>query len=217
LLYLRVFDLKAKGERFFNLFSKRWRSTGNINLISGVDLMKTTVGPDEFYQYVGGKISRRFVQDEQDLSDRISAIDEMPDPDNRYRINEFFCHADTWRMTMQKLSGRCDAVLMDLRSFSAKNRGCLYELEQLLNLIELERVILIVDESTDRQYLATQLNTLWEKLDTESPNAGRKEAVIKLFEYKWSFTGRYLQVLENELLASIADAKDGRNAIASAI
>ena len=57
----------------------------------------------------------------------------MPDPDGRYRIKEFFCYNDTWQMTMERLAAASDAVLMDLRSFSRVNQGCIFELGRLLD------------------------------------------------------------------------------------
>ena len=56
-------------------------------------------------------------------------------------MNEFFCHADTWQITMQRLAQEAEVVLMDLRGFSAGNSGCLYELEQLFASVSLESIV----------------------------------------------------------------------------
>ena len=45
----------------------------------------------------------------EDLEARLRAVERGPDPDGRYRVNEFFCYADTWQQTMTKLAAHADA------------------------------------------------------------------------------------------------------------
>ena len=104
--------------------SKRWLRAGSISMIAGPDLVTSTVEPHEFLDFVGGDLSRQFVRGGDDLERRLREMAHGPDPDGRYRVNEFFCYADTWKETMRKLSAGADAVLMDLRSFSPSNQGC---------------------------------------------------------------------------------------------
>ena len=138
LLLLRVFALGQRSAGFFDKFSKLWRRSGSISLIAGPDLVTTIVEPHEFLDFISGRLSRQFVQSKADLEHRLTDLDKHPDFDGRYRVNEFFCHADTWQMTMRQLAKESDSVLMDLRSFTKANQGCLYELEQLLNIVRLE-------------------------------------------------------------------------------
>jgi hypothetical protein len=154
---------------------------GNISLIAGPDLVTSSVEPHEFLEFVGGRLSRRFVQDEADLDRRFAEIDRQADPDARYRVTEFFCRADTWQMTMRRLAEESASVLMDLRSFSGVNQGCLYELEQLLNIVDLRRVAILVDESTDLPFLEETLQRLWETTDAGSPNREAEAPTAYLF------------------------------------
>lgn len=101
-------------------------------MIAGPDLV-TTVEPHEFLDFVRGRIGRQFVSNAADVEQRLSALVKMPDPDGRYRISEFFCHNDTRQMTMERLAASRDVVLMDLRGFSPRNQGCIYELGRLLD------------------------------------------------------------------------------------
>lgn len=181
LLLLRVFSLGRRSQKLFDVLSQIWLRAGSIHLIAGPDLATATVEPHEFLDFVGGRLSRQFVQGETDLEQRVARIDTRPDPDGRYRVNEFFCRADTWQMTMQRLAGRSDAVLMDLRSFSSGNQGCIYELRQLVNHVPVYRVTLVIDDSTDRNFLETTLRELWQHLEPTSPNAGLSNPVIRCF------------------------------------
>jgi len=180
LLLLRVFSLGRRSESLFDQIARVWLRAGSINLIAGPDLVTATVEPHEFLDFLGGRLSRQFVSDEASLAERISHMDTEPDPDGRYRVNEFFCRADTWQITMQRLARGSDAVLMDLRSFSKSNQGCIYELQQLLNIIPLDRLTLIIENSTDRAFLDETLQTLWQQIDPASPNATGKGAVLQV-------------------------------------
>jgi hypothetical protein len=170
LLLLRVFSLGARSQKLFDAFSKRWLRAGSINLIAGPDLATAIVEPHEFLAFVGGRLSRQFVQDEPDLQQRLTRLDTRPDPDGRHRVNEFFCYADTWQTTMRRLARRSDAVLMDLRNFSRSNQGCLYEIGALLEAVSLDRVVFIIDKTTDQDLLEASLQRLWAGLGAESSN-----------------------------------------------
>ena len=181
LLLLRVFALGSRSERLFDGLEKRWLRAGSIGMIAGPDLVTSTVEPHEFLDFVGGRLSRRFIESEVDMSQRLERRDVYPDPDGRYRVNEFFCRQDTWQMTMRRLAADSDVVLMDLRSFSPRNQGCLWELQQLLNGTPLERVLFVVDETTDQAFLEDQLQALWGRVSADSPNRGYQSPVVRLF------------------------------------
>jgi hypothetical protein len=46
---------------------------------------------------------------------------------------------------------------MDLRSFSDKNQGCLFELQQLVEQDRVRRTVFVVDDTTDTRLLETVL------------------------------------------------------------
>jgi hypothetical protein len=181
LLLLRVFALGKRSERLFDKLRKHWQYAGSIAMIAGPDLVTSTVEPHEFLEFMRGHLSRRFVSGAQDLERRIAVADGTPDPDGRYRIEEFFCYNDTWQMTMERLEATSDAVLMDLRSFSPVNQGCIFELGRLLNGMDLGRVVFLVDDTTDLGFLKTTLQRLWQNLSEDSPNQVATEPTAKLF------------------------------------
>lgn len=199
LLLLRVFALGRRSERFFDDLSKWWRRTGSMSLISGPDLVTTVVEPHEFLDFVGGRLSRQFVQGEADLERRLAGLDTELDPDGRYRVNEFFCHADTWQMTMRALASRSDVVVMDLRSFSPDNQGCQYELEQLIDIVDLARVVLIVDETTDRPFLEDTLQELWRGVASDSPNLLAAAPCARLLDLSQASSTEVIKLLSTML------------------
>jgi hypothetical protein len=181
LLQLRVFALGKRSERLFDRLRTHWQYAGSISMIAGPDLVTSTVEPHEFLDFVRGRLGRQFVTGADDLSNRMAAIETTPDPDGRYRINEFFCRADTWQVTMERLASTSDVVLMDLRSFSPANRGCIFELGRLLDGVDLGRVVLLVDDTTDRRFLEATLHELWHNLSADSPNQRASSPTARLF------------------------------------
>jgi hypothetical protein len=171
LLLLRVFSLGRRSERLFDGISRVWRHAGSIRMIAGPDLAATTVEPHEFLDFVGGRLARRFIGDQEDLERRLAETTALRDPDGRYRVNDFFCHDDSWRMVLARLAGDSDAVLMDLRGFGPSNKGCVFEVYELLARVQLSRVVLVVDATTDRSFLDETLKGGWAAAGTASVNA----------------------------------------------
>ncbi|MET0028108.1 MAG: hypothetical protein ABW101_10765 [Candidatus Thiodiazotropha sp.] len=180
LLLLRVFALGRRSEALFDHLAKRWLQLGSIDMIAGPDLATSTVEPHEFLDFVGGHLSRSFINNSEDLNSRLALRDTQPDPDGRFRTNEFFCRNDTWQMCMQRLAKESDVVLMDLRSFGPSNQGCLWELGQLLAGISLKRVLFVIDDTTDQDYLKQMFQTLWRQVPVSSPNLSEQAAQVNV-------------------------------------
>jgi hypothetical protein len=58
---------------------------------------------------------------------------------------------------------------MDLRPFTAERKGCIFELGALIDEVPLNRVVLLIDQTTDEPLLRQTLADLWRKLNTQSP------------------------------------------------
>jgi hypothetical protein len=181
LLLLRVFRLGRRSERLFDKVRRHWQEVGSISLVAGPDLVTALIEPHEFLDFLGGGLNRRFVSGVADLERRVATADLAPDPDGRYRVNEFFCRSDTWQATMQRLAAVSDVVLMDLRSFSSSNTGCLDEIGYLLDGVDLAHVVFLVDESTDRPLLDASLQAAWQQARLDSPNREVPQPVARLF------------------------------------
>ncbi len=157
LLLLRVFADVSRTERLFDRVAGRWRWLGPVTMIAAPDVAARTVDPSDFLEFATGRLHARFVKSAADLDERLQHLDGAPDPDGRYRVSELCCGANAWRAAVVSLMDRADAVLMDLRDFSTKRAGCAFELQQLGQRIDAHRLVLAVDASTDREFLATNL------------------------------------------------------------
>jgi len=183
LLLLRVFALGRRSEGLYDALGKHWRTSGSIQMIAGPDLATTTVEPHEFLDFVTGKLARRFIDSGQTLDLRIDQMDLEADSDARYRVTEFFCHDDTWKITLARLADESDAVLMDLRGFSQNNAGCIFEINELFNLVPLRRVVFVIDESTDQQFMQNTMQMAWRQIREHSPNRRLSSGQISLVQF----------------------------------
>jgi hypothetical protein len=186
LLLLRVFSLGKRSERLFGALATHWRHVGSIELIAGPDLATTTLAPHEFLDFLTGRLGRRFIDGPQALERRRSEMDTKPDQDGRFRINDFFCHEDTWKMVLSRLVKESDAVVMDLRGFTSHNKGCLFEVNELINVAPLGRVVLIVDNTTDQPFLLDNVRQSWGQMNPTSPNRLAASGQLQLFRFRGS-------------------------------
>ena len=153
LLVLRVFGDTARSEALFDRMVARWRWFGPVTMIAAPDVVARTVDPGDFLRFAAGDIASTFVTTQADLEHRLATLDNAPDPDGRYRVNEFCCRDSSWQATVVQLIERADAVVMDLRGFNAQRAGCEFELGELARRQRPQQVLLLVDQSTDRPSL----------------------------------------------------------------
>ena len=191
LLLLRVFSLGKRSERLFDILGIYWRYVGSIRLIAGPDLATATMEPHEFLDFISGKLSRRFIDTSQTLELRISEIDNQPDRDGQFRVNDFFCSDSTWKMVLSRLVSSSDVVLMDLRGFSSQNAGCIFEINELINTVRLKQIIFVIDETTDETFLRQVLQNAWDEMRSTSPNHLAASGSLPLFRLQ-GFSNRDL-------------------------
>lgn len=182
LLVLRVFALGKRSEVLFETLSRPWRYIGSVGLIAGDDLALSTVAPHRFLDFVSGRLARLFIDSDSSLVRSIAAFDDRRDVDGRFRINDFFCHADTWQAVLRRLIARTDVVLMDLRNFSSGNAGCAFEIRELLDTVPAERLVFVVDRTTDRAFLEQTWHEAYRHLHAESPNRCMPAPALQPYE-----------------------------------
>ena len=71
---------------------------------------------------------------------------------------------------------------MDLRGFSADNAGVIYELNELINVMPVARIVLLVDRTTDIAFLKETLKHCWSNMRPDSPNRGISKATLTACE-----------------------------------
>lgn len=168
LLVLRAFGTPSRSHGFFERLGTRWRYAGPIHLIAGTDSAIATLDPSEAVRCLTLRIPSLFVKSDADLESRLDTLDCTPDPDGRYRVNDFFCTEPMWRRTFEELLGRSDVVLVDLAGYDASNAGVTWELGELLATRPLGSFVLITDRTTNREHLELTLQRLWRQAGTNA-------------------------------------------------
>jgi hypothetical protein len=83
---------------------------------------------------------------------------------------------------------------MDLCAFSRSNAGCVFEINELFNLVPLQHLVFIVDESTDQKFIRETMSERWKGLRDRSPNRRRPAGEIALVKLTGSGAMRNLFV-----------------------
>lgn len=196
LLLLRVFSLGKRSERLFDVLTMYWRYVGSIRLIAGPDLATATMEPHEFLEFLSGKLARQFIDNAQTLDLRISKLDLAPDYDGQFRVNDFFCYEDAWRLVLSRLVSESDAVLMDVRGFSSQNAGCIFEINELINVMPLGQVLFIIDGTTDETFLRQTIQQSWDHMKATSPNRLSKSGPLHIFRFSGLHDRGLQQILQ---------------------
>lgn len=181
LLVLRAFGDHSRMQ-FFEEITARWRYVGPVHLIVGPDSVIANLDITELSRIMTMRSRGMYVNDKDDVLRRVEKADTRPDPDGRYRVNDFFCFADTWRPTFTQLLVRSKVVLVDLTGYRPANQGVAFELAQLLARRALGSFVLIIDESTNVDHLHATLMRVWRELDPSVPNATLPYGVVRVLD-----------------------------------
>jgi hypothetical protein len=155
LLLLRSFSLGERSHRLFQEFETLWRGVGSVQLVGATDLAVATLEPHELLDFITGRSGRYFTHTPTDVDHRLTSFDYRRDPDGRFRVNEVFCSGDaTWQHAVRRLLAEADCVLMDVRGFNRYRAGCVFEIRCLAESAAPRRMVFLVDQATDRNFIA---------------------------------------------------------------
>jgi len=191
LVLLRVFGSPHKAVSLLELLRDTWLLFGTVDLIVGTDIAAMTLGPVMLEAYLRRRAEGVYLKSPEEVDRRLAGLDRRLQFDGRYPINELYCFATAWQDAVTRLVPESDVVLMDLRGFSQSHLGCIFELNQILNLVPIQRIVLLADRSTCAVALQETLQRAWRNLRREAPSAGIQDPVINLLTIsKFDATGR---------------------------
>lgn len=184
LLILRVFSLGKSSDFFFTKVKNWWAFKGSIKLIAGYDLTTSIIDIDDLLTFISGRMKYRFNTTSKFIERNLQQIDNRPDIDGRYRVNEMYCNNSTWKVVLQGIIKNLDYVIMDIRTFSKSNAGCAYEIKTLIWQIDLRKIVFIVNEETKLDFVQKCVSEAWENMPQNSPNLNTDQNFINLFRYE---------------------------------
>jgi hypothetical protein len=177
LLALRAFKSPYLSD-FLHL-TNAWQWVGTRQMLDGPD----TTGQKmrDLINYFSGHIENSIVKDPQELREVLGHFRTQPDRHLRFPVNSMQCGDATWKKALQHLLDAMDVVVMDLSSLSEENRGVAYELGKLLDQIPMQRIILLINDSTDMSVLKDILAQSWNDMAADSPNRDTAEPRIRVY------------------------------------
>jgi len=130
--------------------------------------------------FVRRRVEALYLKTTNEVDRQVTRLDRRLQGDGRYPINELYCFASAWQTAIVRLVPGADLVLMDLRGFSVAHAGCVFELNQLVNLVPLRRIVLLADRLTDMCALEETLQGAWRNVHHSAPSAGEQNPVVDL-------------------------------------
>jgi hypothetical protein len=123
-----------------------------------------------------------FIKDREKLIAKINKLmGQKKRPNGYHRHKPFFCHDDLWRPAVQRMMAESEVLLMDFRGFDPSNLGCAYEVGKVVNTVDLDKVVLFIDDGTDKDTIYRIFESCWEHRTSDSPNAGKQEPELNVY------------------------------------
>ncbi len=137
--------------------------------------------------YEAYMINRNFVPSREAARQRFENIEQTPrQPFGLlYRGLPMMCYDNTWQATVAEMVNKADVVLMDLRGFSEKKKGCEYEIDYLMDNFPIERVVFMINPNDDHEFIVRTLAERWKYLRKHSPNldspGGERDHTVQIY------------------------------------
>jgi hypothetical protein len=90
-----------------------------------------------------------------------------------YPVVSLPCHGRFWKSAVDLLLARMDLVALDLSGYRPQHAGTHYELQRVIDRYPIDRVTLLADTASDREFLTAQVEAAWTQMADGSPNAGK--------------------------------------------
>ena len=191
--YLRLFDNQPRARTFLE---SAWREFGYVFLLRSA----TSVTRREYKRARQlQSLNEMFVHDDETFGatlrlaptapmkkGRVVLPDVAPtrvrvrDPYGSYPVRAVLCHGDYWKRAVDILLGQVHLVVLDLSGFTERNAATAYELQRTIDLVPIERVMLLCDPQSSRRFLRSAVEHAWSQMSADSPNAtgGPRTATI---------------------------------------
>ncbi|MET0457659.1 MAG: hypothetical protein ABW195_00300 [Ilumatobacteraceae bacterium] len=182
--YLRLFENRPRTRTFVE---GAWRELGRVYFLRSAG----SVTPKEFKQLGrGGDVAGMFITSRQQLVAELERPERPPLGKGRhvfqdvgpsavkvrdrygcYPMTSLLCHGSFWKEAVDVLLERVDLVALDLSGLRERNEATRYELQRVIDRFPVERLVLLVDEQSNRKWLEVQIRDVWSRMTAGSPNA----------------------------------------------
>lgn len=115
-------------------------------------------------------MSNKFMHTEAELKERLVQLDQWSIKyDNTFKEFPVMCYDNTWKAGVNVLVHEASVIMMDLRGFSEKNKGCEFEIDFILNHVAVNRIVFICSKDA-LDLVRKTITERWASLAVNSPN-----------------------------------------------
>lgn len=135
-----------------------------------------------YYRYLKFKISRGYASDLDEIKKRLKkTLKKQRNLDLSFKSLPMFCYDNTWKLAVSEFIKNSKVVLMDLRGFSDKRKGCEYEIDFLLDTFPITQILFLADVTNDLKFIEQTILERWEYLREHSPNIQLKNPITRIY------------------------------------
>ena len=178
LVALRVFG--GGDMSHFMALTNGWQYLGVRQKLDGPDTVARKFG--NLVTYYARGVESLVVTDREELDAALGGMARQPDLRLRFPFNSMQCNDRTWKEAVDRLLAGADVVVVDLAGLGGDNGGVAYELQRVVDTIDFDRVILLINGSTDLDVLERMLSGAWSGRAPDSPNRALPERGFRLFD-----------------------------------
>jgi hypothetical protein len=176
LLFLWVFNSGTNARSSMIGVRSLWRFLGPMQFLRGGDL---TVDMGDLVRKEKAEL---VVDTPEELERSLKAFSYAPNWSGMYTENALLCGDAVWKSAVHSFLGSAEVVVMNLCGFSETNQGCLYELGVLFDTYPIKRILFLVDDTTDLDFLLETLKQNWSNMSIESPNYTDPSAAVRIYQ-----------------------------------
>jgi hypothetical protein len=178
MLFLWVFGISDTIESLLMGLGAQWRLIGSTQLLKGTGYTDI----NEVLPALMGRTREVITTTPEEVMERIKAFRTAPSWSGMYYNNSILCTDNVWQLAFNILLDDNDVACMNLCGFSSQHRGCTYELGCLINRLPTSRFVLLIDSTTDKDFLLQTLRSAWETMAGDSPNRQPDAAPVQIFQ-----------------------------------
>lgn len=164
-------------EDFLQLLEK-WKYYGIQFRLDGPDTVRHMLR--DLVNYFRGHVEDSIVKNEAELDKALASFHDEANPSLQYATHSIQCTDTVWTKALRAFLEKTDVVMMDLASLSGEHMGIVYGLGKIVDEIPSERLILLIDDTTDEETLQALLSKICREVDVESPNYPKATIVFNL-------------------------------------
>lgn len=156
----------------------QWRYIGTLQFLRGGDY---TFDMSQMGTLLKGKGEQLIADSQEKLAQIFGNFQYTPDGSGVYPMNTMLCGDAVWKQAVHAMLRNSQVVVMNLAGFSEANQGCRYELNLLMDRFPTQRILFLIDKTTDLDFLLATLEKEWNTMCANSPNRNHAASPIRIY------------------------------------